>query len=329
MRKLLIYGLCAVVGLWGAATASGAPPADGPVTAEASLTQQSLSVGDQIGLRIRVTHPADTPIAFPPLSDKLGPLEVVSSKPLPVTRFLDGSQISVMEYTITGFLPGSYAIPPITVTYTTSTGQRESVATSQALGVQIVSLLDAQPNLQFQDIKPPLGIPQAPISYAPTIAQYVLVVGVLALALLLARRWPRKRLVLGLPRVAVTPDAAARGELTRIAGLGLLEQEAYTTYYSLISSCIRRYLDERYGIYAIGSTTQELRQSMDERGMDRWHVRIVSGLLEECDAAKWAHYEPLSARGDRAMTIAFEIVSLTLPTEGSANALAPRAAVRG
>lgn len=329
MRKLLVYGLFAMLGLWGSVTASGAPPADGPVIAEVSLTQQSLRVGDQVGLRVRVTHPADIQIAFPQLTDKLGALEVLSSKPLPDARFLDGTQISVMEYTVTGFFPGSYAIPPITVTYTTSAGQREAIATSQALGVEIMSLLEAQPNLQFQDIKPPLEIPQAPIAYVPTIAPYVLVIGVLVLALLLARRWPRKRFVLGLPRVAVTPDAAAREELTRIVGLGLLEQEAYTTYYSLISSCIRRYLDERYGIYAVGSTTQELRRSMDERGMDRWHARIVSGLLEECDAAKWAHYEPLSARGDRAMTIAFEIVSLTLPPEEPVNALAPQAVGRG
>lgn len=315
VRRLLFLCVGGLLSMLGATTVLGAPPLDGPITAEAILTHKAINVGDQIGLRVRVTHPASTPVTFPQLYDQLGDLEVVSAKQLPITRFPDGTQVSTMEYIITGFLPGEYQVPPITVSYGAAQGQQETVTTSEPLGVQVVSLLEANPNVQFQDIKPPLSIPSAPLSYAPLIAQLALVMGVAGLVLMLIRRWPRRHEVRRAPAAALAADAIAREELARIAGLGLLEQEAYTTYYSLISTCIRRYLDERYELEALGATTQELQRIMEVRELDRWHIRIIAGLLEECDAAKWAHYEPLHARGDRAMTIALEIVALTAPRE--------------
>ena len=57
------------------------------------------------------------------------------------------------------------------------------------------------------------------------------------------------------------------------------------------------------------------------RGTDRWHARIILGLLDECDSVKWAHYAPDANRAQRALTMAYEIVELVnadvAPTPGA------------
>lgn len=298
--------------------AQGSPPAEGPVTAQATLAQTSLWVGDQIGLRLTVTHPRDIKIEFPILYNKLGQLEVLGARQLEALRHPDGTQVSAMEYTITGFVPGRYQIPPVSVTSINPQGEQQTIAIPDELSLEIVSLLATLPDAQFRDIKPPVAIPRAPIAYDRTAALAALWVGVLGLSVLAVRRWPpvpRQALV---PAPALTPELAARQELDRIVRLDLLVRREYTTYYGLISTCIRRYLDARFNLQALGSTTEELRWTMESLRMDRWQARVIRGLLEECDAAKWAHYEPVHARAERALTIAFEIVDLTPSPEDAA-----------
>lgn len=312
--RTLLIGLFALIMLLilpKAPVAQGSPPAEGPVTAQATLTQTSLRVGDQIGLRLTVTHPNDIQIEFPILYNKLGQLEVLGARPLETTRHPDGTQVSAMEYTIAGFVPGRYQISPVSVTYIDFQGEQQTITISEELSLEIVSLLATLPDAQFRDIKPPVVIPHAPIAYDRTAALTALCVGVLGLSVLMYRRWPRGLRPTLVPAAALAPEVAARQELDRIARLDLLARQEYTSYYGLISTCIRRYLDARFDLHALGSTTEELRWTMEALRMDRWQARVIRGLLEECDAAKWAHYEPVHARAERALTIAFEIVDLT------------------
>ena len=312
-RRLLIrlFALTLLLILPEAPVAQGSPPTEGPVTAQVTLTQTSLRVGDQIGLRLIVNHPSDTHIEFPILYDKLGPLEVLGTRQLDSLRNPDGTQLSAMEYTITGFVPGRYQVPPVSVTYVDPQGEQQTITAAEELPLEIVSLLATLPDAQLRDIKPPVVIPQAPIAYGRTVALVALCVAVLGLAVIAYRSWPRGLGPALIPAAAPAPEMVARQELERIARLDLLSQRDYTTYYGLISSCIRRYLDARFDLYALGSTTQELRRTMESVRLDRWQARVIRGLLEECDAAKWARYEPVHARAERALTIAFEIVDLT------------------
>ena len=81
-------------------------------------------------------------------------------------------------------------------------------------------------------------------------------------------------------------------------------------YFTGISLTIRTYLDQRFRLDAAASTTAELRRALIERELDPWQARIITGLLEECDSSKWAHYQPDKARAARALTMALEIVDL-------------------
>lgn len=309
-RLYVLPGLVALVMAALPAMVAAAPPAAGEVTAEASLTRGIIRVGDQVGLRVLVTHHHQTLVEFPPLYDRLGVPEVLAMRQQPSTRHLDGTQVSVMEYTITAFALGAHRLPTIAVSYVDPQGERGSATTTQELTLEVVSVLVNLPDEGLRDIKPPLAIPLDPLAYAYPASLLVLGVGVLGLSMLLYRRWRRRAEGVAAPAAPLHPAEAARQELAQVANLDLLQWDGYPAYYSLISTTVRRYLDARLGLYALGSTTQELRATMEARGLDRWQARVITGLLEECDAAKWAHYHPAEARAQRAITLAFEVIDL-------------------
>ena len=108
------------------------------------------------------------------------------------------------------------------------------------------------------------------------------------------------------------PEDRARVVLDT-AGAGFSLGGDYIEYYSSIGVTVRRYLTERYGFPAFALTTRELETEMLRRGLDRWQVRVASGLLEQCDAVVYANYRPAAERADADLTAAYEIVEMSRP----------------
>jgi hypothetical protein len=108
------------------------------------------------------------------------------------------------------------------------------------------------------------------------------------------------------------PEDRARVVLDT-AGAGFSIGGDYIEYYSSIGVTVRRYLTERYGFPAFALTTRELEAEMLKRGLDRWQVRVASGLLQQCDAVVYASYRPAAERADADLTAAYEIVEMSRP----------------
>jgi hypothetical protein len=76
---------------------------------------------------------------------------------------------------------------------------------------------------------------------------------------------------------------------------------------------VRSFLQEEFGLGARALTTPELQQRMVALGVERWQARLVSGLLDRCDGAVYAHRRPDPASADHDLTVAFEIIELSSP----------------
>jgi hypothetical protein len=62
---------------------------------------------------------------------------------------------------------------------------------------------------------------------------------------------------------------------------------------------------------------------MLKRGLDRWQVRVASGLLEQCDSVVYARYRPAAERADADLTAAYEIVEMSRPEPEPEQAVTP------
>lgn len=279
------------------------------VTLEVTLSETAIRVGDQVTLRVAVTHDPQVRIEFPDLYDKMGQLELVRRQPLAPTRPAENLQLSVTEYTITGFLPGQYRLPDITVQYILPDGTRGTAIRDGELRLEVSRTVTDPEHQALLDIKPPASIPRPAASLIQPGATGALAVASVLLLALAALRLRRPGVLDAIG--PLDPVTQVRQDLSETAALPLITRQDYVLYYTRISASIRTYLDAQLGFDAMASTTREIRRTMERKETDRWQARIVTGLLEECDSVKWASYLPDPARAARAISMAMEIVYLT------------------
>ena len=147
---------------------------------------------------------------------------------------------------------------------------------------------------ELKDIKPQaeLPVPPDPLSFAQE--RPVLVAGTLAggvgLAILAFLLW-RRRLYQALPDPG-TPAEIALRELDRIASLPLLSDADFKERYTLVSDCLRVYLQSRFGVPAPELTTRQILRSLESVEIETSHADDLARILDECDLVKFARFLP-------------------------------------
>lgn len=320
MRQRLIVVL---IGAWVALIWSGpgVMHALQPVSLEVTVDRDEVTVGDRITVNVLIRLPATAQPDFSTIGQQLNDAQAeVLFIGLPVERALPGGLKEVrVRYEVAFFRPGPGQIPPLTVGFTTADGSA-GTATSAPIAVTVQSVLPSGADTAaVRNLKPQIDLPfDAGVSprTLTVVGAFVVLTGLLA-AVGVWWLWQRNMRVTAPTPVVVSlsPEEAARAELARVASLGLLDTGDYRTYHALLAACVRRYLSDRYGFPAFAMTTMELRTHMEEQGVGRWQARLVTGLLSECDAVNYAGYTPARARAEANLSMAYEIVEMTLDGE--------------
>jgi hypothetical protein len=182
---------------------------------------------------------------------------------------------------------------------------------------------------ELRPLKPQETIPGAPPAWVrPTLLAGAVVASLvlLAVAFVALRRRRRRGAVALLPRLAAaTAEDAARRQLDALRAQDLLGAGDLESYYGRLSITVRAYLEERFEFRATALTSRELARRMTAEGLDRWQIRLVSGLLERCDAAVYAGRYPPLPSADHDLTLAYEIVEFARPRREASATEAPTA----
>jgi hypothetical protein len=122
---------------------AGAVAADA-ISLEVTLDRSNVHVGDPVALRLAVTHPGQTKLAFPDVA-------ALQSTGLEVLRVLPGQEsgvfaeslTTVLEYTIVGFNPQVHVLAPavLAVGYETQNGQQGTVQPAGPVVLTVESVL--------------------------------------------------------------------------------------------------------------------------------------------------------------------------------------------
>lgn len=294
----------------GRAAAQGAPRA--PIDAVASVDVPNTILGERFRLTITVLHPADLLVSVEPpaRSASLQLVEVIPAVRTPGVP----SMTTRFEYVLAAFALGDIALPAQRVSWLNADGITGSVQTSAPpITVRALSAPDAD---TLRPLKPQAAVEGAPLwwqRYGP----YALgvVVAVLALAYGVQRWRNRPRTLTPATGPLVAGDTAARGRLDALAADDPLRRGDYDTYYGTIAEVVRDHLEEQFGFNARALTTTELQHRMVAMGVERWQARLVSGLLDRCDAAVYARRRPDPSSADHDLTVAYEIVELSRERE--------------
>jgi hypothetical protein len=239
---------------------------------------------------------------------------------------------SARAATIIPWATGDHPLPPYSIQYQTADGTLHQ-STAPSLTLTIVSVLTPD-DTDKRDLKPQIDLPRPPLW------PWVLG-GFLATLLASAMGWLvwsrlRRRRVSGLPQATIIdlrpPHEIAYDELDRIAALNLPAQGELKQHYTLVSDCLRTYIQRRYQIPALDQTTAEILNAFRHARVHRDHARRFHELFSEADLVKFAKHRPVIDQAHLLVERARQIVQATTPApepaeqplNGSVESVAPQ-----
>ena len=281
--------------------------AQGLVEATLTTEGENLTVGDPIKLTLSVTHAADQTVILPQLESNWGDFIVHSQAPAETITNPDGTKTTSQVIDVRLFAPGTFTTPPLPITISDSSGQLSEV-TAMPVSLMINSVLVEGDN-ELRDIKPQAELPYT--NLVPWIIGGMLIAGALGGAAL----WRRRRQT-SLAQAAIDnrlPHEAALDELERISKLGLPESGHFKEHYTLVSDCIRVYMERTFQIPVLERTTSEIRYRLKGTSITPDVSRKFLFLLDESDLVKFSKFTPETASATLLLETGRQIIADTKP----------------
>jgi hypothetical protein len=297
---LLVPGIVGAQGGIVAMWETDPPPANG------------WTVGDAVPLRLRVTYPAAAQATLPELPAQWGPFEVRQQTMQPPKRNDNSTLTIVREASVVLWQPGSYQTPPFTITV------KNDLVSVPPISITVTSVL-TNTNQEKRDLKPQAVLPRPPI-WPWVLAGVAGGILLLLLARWLWLRWKRRpsgaRAAAG-PVDTRLPEEIAYSELDHIATIDLPAQGEFKHHYTLVTDCLRAYLERVYPISALDRTSSELLADLRKVCKNGEAVMAVQSLTDEADLVKFAKLRPALDSARAAVTRARAIVDMTKPNRAA------------
>jgi hypothetical protein len=295
--------------------------ADDPVVVDLQIDAPDVvTVGDRVGYKIVVEVDEGTGVA---LAAAGLPVDValVDSPQTDRTPLGDGREQVTLSFQLAPFVTGDVTVPPIPLRYTNPDGSTGDIQTA-ASAIQVSSVLPANGQVAPRGLKPQAEVGTPPPTWpVPVAAGIAAAVALLVIGFFVRRRLARRRTTQAQQTIPVYtgPEDLARQALDK-AGAEFAASGDFVAYYTAIGNVMRRYLTQRYEFPAFALTTRELEAEMARLGINRWQVRVASGLMEQCDSVIYARYRPAAERADADLTAAYEVVEMSRPESADSGA---------
>ncbi|MCA9750852.1 MAG: hypothetical protein KC591_01560 [Gemmatimonadetes bacterium] len=303
-----------LLGLLGATTAWTQTDVPHP-TARVDTT--AVPIGGSVTLTVEIPTPEGWFAEPPRLEGDLGPFRV---RNLAETERTSDARRFVARLVAMEAGPGE--IPPVEMTVRHGEDEALVVAT-EGIPVEITSNLPPPDPAATDSAAVPAPAPfkpalEAPRDWRPVIVAAIALILGTALGFLLWRRLrargPADDVAPAAPRVPARPAwEIALEELDRIAAAGLVERGELRRQYEEVTFAVRRYLEDRYGVPALESTTDELRDRLRRAPVPPEQASRAVNLFAEADLVKFAKATPEATAARDTERRAREFVRATMP----------------
>ena len=285
--------------------------------------EDGWTVGDVIPLQLRVVHAPDLSVTLPELPASWGPFEVSEQSLAEPVGAADGTVTSILCVSAILWSPGEYETPPTTVLIRGSEGPDKEVLT-EPIVITVQSVL-SEDDLEKRDLKPLASLPRPP--EWPWVVAGIAAAALLTVGIQKLVRWHRARSGAGdvttMPVDDRFPEEMAYEELARIEALDLPAQRQFKLHYTLVTDCVRVYIEGIYAVPAMDRTTGEVLLGVRGTGLDGSGSRLLRAMLEEADLVKFAKLVPSIEGARLAVGQVRRFVDITRPSREEADDASP------
>ena len=285
-------------------TAGGARDSQLSVQAEAARTV--LTIGDPLHFSLTLKYSPDLKPDSLNLKEKLNKFEVRDST---LTTKTKKKEITTQyKFTLVPWQAGEYEIPSLAINYRDKEGKQKSVF-SDPIKIEVKSVLgQVTDSTDIKGLKAQLDLGRSVWFYL-LIALALLALGTALILYLLNRR--KKKATK--PEIIRTPWEVALEELQNLLQAHRLGRIPVKEYYFRLTEILRGYLERRFGIPLLESTTQEIRAQLERDYLNPESKKSLLQFLEQSDLIKFAKVQPETPRLTSDWELAYQIVRETIP----------------
>jgi hypothetical protein len=285
--------------------------------ATAKLEPRSILIGDQVNLSLNFSFPSGTQVVWPSIKDTiLGNIQVISRTKVDTSWFPDKKNLQLTQkLRLTCFDSGFYTIPPIRFYYR---NLPDTTIRFEQTEIQILTVhtLAVDTTLAIKPIKGPVKIPFSILEYLPWIIAGMLFLAIAGFLLYyLIRRRKGEPIFLLRPSVKYQPHEWALMELEKLRTKKLWQAGKMKEYHTELTDILRKYIEDRFRLMAMESTTGEILEDLEEKTGIRKECRTTLGkILSMADLVKFAKYLPLQEDHEQSMENAVDFINKTFAT---------------
>ncbi len=284
------------------------------ISVKSMFERDSMMIGDQVTFTLHVEAAENVNFKLPELKDTLSRnIEVlfpISSD----TTVMDHTRVVDQKYMITSFESGIQLVPAQPVVY--EAGEINDTALSMPLMIQVFEPV-VDTTQQIRPIKPPMNTPLSFREVLPWIGVGVLGLLLIASIVVLIRRYRRRKKypILYSQKPQEPAHVIAFRELDRLKEEKVWEKGFIKLYYSRLTEITRHYIERRFEIPAMESTTDEILFSFHRSNAEDVLLdEMLKELLELADLVKFAKEDPLPVDNQTNLNNAYLFVQKTYPT---------------
>lgn len=295
------------------------PGAQAQVNVKASMDTSMMLIGDQTNFRVEASFPDGYKVMLPVMADTVSRgLEIVEAGAID-SAIADGFVRISQKYVVTNFDSGWYAVRQLPFAILDKDGNPDTIYSEQVYyGVMTMPLDTANPNA----ICPPKPMAEAPFIFKELthylkwgllilLAAFAVVFAVYALI-----KRKRNEPIFAKPKPQEPAHVVALRQLDQLKEQKLWQRGLVKEYYSSLTDIARGYLNGRFGLQAMESTTSEIMQmTKDVPEIDKDLRKNLQDLLERADFVKFAKAQTVANENEASFDFVEHFVLTTKPVE--------------
>jgi hypothetical protein len=264
---------------------------------ELKTNKDLIAIGEHVELTMTINSIEGALVEFPQLTDTLVKnIEILETGSIDTIQNQNGAFSFIQKLILTSFDSGYYAISP---RYAKING--DSFASNPILlGVQT---LDIDTSSQYFDIK---GVAESDISIMELIEEYwpwlAGFVAIAALITFIVLRFSKKKeqVIIEIPKPKIPPHIIAIERLEKLKEKQLWQEGKTKAYYIELTEVLRWFIEQRFGVYALEQTTDEIMTSLRRLpNIKEEDKESVYRLLFLADLVKFAKEKPVGSENEQ------------------------------
>jgi uncharacterized membrane protein YraQ (UPF0718 family) len=283
----------------------------------AVLDSSKIRIGEQVKLDVYVTYNANQKnikIQWPEIGDTITEkIEVINVSPIDTT-FPDQSNSSKIfqhqQITISAYDSGYFSIPPFKFIVD---GDTANPLYTESFLLEVHTVPTDTSATKLKDIKPLFGEKFNWRWYSAYIYGGIGLLVAIIIAIFVARYYAKKRkeIVIEPEKPKIPAHITALASLEKIREEQVWKEEKIKEYYSSISEVIRQYIEERFNVFALESTTDEIMKAFRSQVVDKESKDKLQQILTLSDLVKFAKMFPIESEHVFSLQNAFDFVNTT------------------